>query len=230
MAAIGSARSGAFTTGCSSCRNRQETPEVCTTEVSQRWNLAALAPNDADADLVPAAQAGDLDAFEALVRRYQARIVGLARNYTRNGADAEDLAQDVFVRVYRSLVQFRGESQFRTWLYRIALNVARSHHARRGRQQAVWGDSGADREQPYDPPGAGASIEDTLVRREAIAQALADLPDDLREAVVLRDVHGFDYRDIAEATGAPMGTVESRIFRGRQRLRAALGPLLNEPG
>lgn len=192
--------------------------------------MADLLPDDPDVDLVTAARGGDLDAFEALVRRHQSRIVGLARSFTGNAADADDLAQDVFVRVYRSLGQFRGESLFRTWLYRIALNVLRSHHARRGRQQPVWGDSGAGEGGVFDPPADAPTIEQTLLRREAIQRALAALPEDLREAVVLRDVHGLDYRDIAEATGAPMGTVESRIFRARQRLRTALAPLLEELG
>lgn len=191
--------------------------------------MADLFPDDPDVDLVPAAAAGDLDAFEALVRRYQARVIGLARSHTGNAADAEDLAQDVFVRVYRSLRQFRGDSLFRTWLYRVALNVVRTHHARRGRQQGVWGDSGAE-DRAFDATAGEPSVESTLVRREAIDRALADLPADLREAVVLRDVHGLGYREIADVTGAPMGTVESRIFRARQRLRTALAPLLEDLG
>jgi RNA polymerase sigma-70 factor, ECF subfamily len=192
--------------------------------------LADLLPDDPDRDLVPAARDGDAEAFEALVRRYQSRIISLVRSYTRNAADAEDLAQDVFVRVYRSMRRFRGESLFRTWLYTIALNVVRSHHARRERQRPVWEDSGADDSRPFDPPADGPDFEVALVRREAIERALADLPQDLREAVTLRDVHGLDYRDIAEATAAPMGTVESRIFRARQRLRRALAPLVEELG
>lgn len=179
---------------------------------------------------MPAAANGDAEAFEALVRRYQSRIINLARGYVGNPADAEDLAQEAFVRVFRSLGRFRGESLFRTWLYKVALNVVRSHHARRGRQQPVWGDSGADATTPFDPPAHGPDAEATLVRRDAIDRALAELPADLREAVILRDLHGLEYRDIAEATGAPMGTVESRIFRARQRLRRALAPLIEDLG
>ncbi len=164
------------------------------------------------------------------MRRYQSRIITLARSRTGRTADAEDLAQEVFVRAYRSLRTFRGESTFKTWLYRIAINAVRSHGSRSARQQPVWGDSGADETAPFDPPDDRPDAETTLVRRDAIERAMAQLPDDLREAVTLRDVHGLDYREIAEATGAPIGTVESRIFRARQRLRRSLAPLLTDAG
>lgn len=195
-----------------------------------RCRVAVLLPDDPDVDLVPAAGEGDADAFEALVRRYQSRIISLAGGYVGDPSDAEDLAQEVFVRIFRSLGRFRGESLFRTWLYKVALNVARSHGTRRGRQQPVWGDSGADETRVFDPPDNTPDVESTLVRRDAIDRALAELPEDLREAVVLRDVHGLEYREIADATGAPLGTVESRIFRARQRLRRVLAPLLDELG
>jgi RNA polymerase sigma-70 factor (ECF subfamily) len=192
--------------------------------------LADFLPDDPDATLVTAAAEGDADAFEALVRRYQARIISLARSQTGSAADAEDLAQEVFVRAYRSLRKFRGESTFKTWLYKIAINASRSHRSRQVRQQPVWGDSGADDATPFDPPDETPDAETSLVRRDAIERAMRALPDDLREAVTLRDVHGLDYREIADATGAPMGTVESRIFRARQRLRRALAPLLTDAG
>jgi RNA polymerase sigma-70 factor, ECF subfamily len=184
--------------------------------------------DDPDIDLVAEAAEGNQHAFEALVDRYQARIISFARSYTGADADAEDLAQEVFVRIYRALRQFRGESSFRTWLYKIAVNVFRSHHARQGRQEAVWGDSGGIARRNFDPPADLPPFETLLARREAIACALAELPGDLREAVTLRDLHGLDYREIALATNAPMGTVESRIFRGRQRLRRSLVALLGD--
>lgn len=201
---------------------------VDTIAESAAWHVVHKRSSDPDLDLVPAAAQGDADAFEALVRRYQSRVIGLARSYTRNQSDAEDLAQEVFVRIYRSLGRFRGESSFRTWLYKVALNVTRSAHARRRRQQSVWGDSGAGQTDPPEPQTGTPDVETSLVRREAIERALADLPDDLREAVMLRDVHGLEYREIARATGAPIGTVETRIFRGRQRLRRSLAALLGD--
>jgi len=179
---------------------------------------------DPDLDLLPAAIDGDVDAFEAIVRRYQGRIVSLARTLTGAPDDAEDVAQEVFVRVYRSLGTFRRESTFRTWLYRVAVNVSRSHRARRQRQAPVWRDSGAGDETTFDPPDA-TDIEGGLVARDAIERALGALPEELRVAVTLRDVHGLEYRDIATTTGVPIGTVESRIFRARQRLRVALAAM-----
>ena len=186
--------------------------------------MADVLDHDPDLDLLPAAVAGDVDAFEALVRRHQSRIVSLARTLAGRGEDAEDLAQEVFVRVYKGLGRFRGESTFRTWLYQVAVNVARSHHARRRRERPVWIDSGADEAAVFDPPDR-ADFEAAWLTRDAVTRALDQLPEDLRLAVTLRDVHGLDYRDIAETTGAPIGTVESRIFRARRRLRIALGAL-----
>lgn len=179
--------------------------------------------NDPDLDLLPAAARGDLDAFEALVRRYQHRVVSLARTLTGSPDEAEDLAQEVFVRVYKSLGAFRGDSLFRTWLYTVTVNVSRSHHARKRRQQDVWADSGADDDMPFDPPDTD-DFEGAWLTRDAVARALERLPADQRTVVTLRDVHGLDYREIAEMLGIPMGTVESRIARGRSRLRAVLRP------
>jgi RNA polymerase sigma-70 factor (ECF subfamily) len=185
--------------------------------------LADVQSEDPDLDLLPAAVGGDLDAFEALVRRYQRRMVTFVRAFASE-ADAEDLAQEVFVRVFKALSGFRGDSSFRTWLYKVAINVGRSHGDRRRRQEPVWADSGADETTPFDPVDS-ADFEAALVTRDAVARALETLPEELRVAVTLRDIHGLDYRDIAQTTGAPMGTVESRIFRARQRLRLSLGSL-----
>lgn len=183
---------------------------------------------DPDRGLVEAAAGGDREAFDELVRRYQGAIVSLIRSLTGGGADAEDLAQEVFVRAWRSLAGFRGDSAFRTWLHRIAVNVVRSHQGRMSRlrrwlQPAASGD--ADMTDPIEAAADASNIESDVMRRDAIDRALAAIPAEMREAVVLRDVQGLDYREIAEALGVPIGTVESRIFRGRQRLRSLLEPL-----
>ena len=184
---------------------------------------------DPDQALVDDAVAGDRDAFEALVRRHQTRIVNYAMAIVRDPADAEDVAQETFIRAYRSLARFRGDSSFKTWLYTIATNAARTGLERRGRRSRVEDGSLDDEAGPLaaaDVPAGDANAETALVRREAIDRALAALPRDLRVAVVLRDVEGLDYKEIAAATGAPIGTVESRIFRARRRLRPLLQPLM----
>ena len=184
--------------------------------------MADLPADDPDLASIRAAADGDADAFEALVRRYEQRVVSLAATIV--GPDtAEDMAQEVFVRVYRALPTFRGDCTFRTWLYRIATNVGRSYRAHWWRRAAVWGDSGADETSVFDPEDA-SDFETTWMTRDTVERALGTLPEELRLAVVLRDLHGLEYREIAETTGVPIGTVESRIFRGRRRLRRALEP------
>ena len=180
---------------------------------------------DADAPLVAAAAGGDIAAFETLVRRHQTRLVGYLRGLTNADADAEDLAQEAFLRAYRSLRGFRGTSSFKTWLYQIATNVFRTWLEKK-RNQAGLSAVSLDAPMPgteeaMDPAGE-TNPEGRHVDRDAIDRALADLPADQREAVLLRDVEGFEYREIAEQLNVPLGTVESRIFRGRQRLRELL--------
>jgi RNA polymerase sigma-70 factor (ECF subfamily) len=176
-----------------------------------------------DAELVEAAASGDGGAFDELVRRHERSIVNLARAMTGGADDAEDLAQEAFVRAWKSLRQFRRESTFRTWLHGIALNVIRTHRGRLARLRRVLFSAPADADAD---PLAQVAVEDrvdrTLELRDGIDRALAQLPEELRAALVLRDVQGLEYREIADALGVPIGTVESRIFRARQRLRPLL--------
>ena len=192
---------------------------------------------DPDGALVEAAAAGDQEAFGVLVRRYEVRIYNVVRASTGGDADSEDLAQEVFIRAFRAIGRFRRDSSFKTWLYAIAANVVRTHLARRPGWQIVhrfWGagegkrdaDGPADDEPPPDPRDEG--FETAMVRRDAIDRALGTLTPDLRLVVTLRDVEGLDYREIAQALGVPIGTVESRLFRARQRLWPLLQPLLGK--
>jgi RNA polymerase sigma-70 factor (ECF subfamily) len=192
---------------------------------------------DVDETLVAQAASGNREAFDELVRRYQSRMFQLVRILTSGDTEAEDLVQDTFVRAYRAVGQFRGDSTFRTWLHRIAVNVVRSHAARRhsrpgsARGEPVGVARGRRRNDGQDDDEIGRiaadeDLENAVVRRRMIDQALARLPPELRLLITLRDVQGLEYREIAVVTGLPIGTVESRIFRGRRRLRPMLEPLM----
>lgn len=186
--------------------------------------------------LVAQAARGNREAFDELVKRYQSRMFQLVRILTNGDAEAEDLVQDTFVRAYRAVGRFRGDSTFRTWLHQIAVNVVRSHAARRSSRadrrplgHARGGSVDADRDDDEVVIGrvaADGDLENAVVQRRMIDQALARLPPDQRLMITLRDVQGLEYREIALITGLPIGTVESRIFRGRRRLRPMLEPLL----
>ena len=179
---------------------------------------------DPDRELVAAAGAGSREAFDELIRRHYAAILKLARVLTGGRGDADDLAQEVFVRAWRSLRGFRGDSSFRTWLHRVAINVVRTSQAKEARLTRLFVKRSKE-DEPFDPPAAGEPFDAALARRQAIDRALAALPGELRVAVTLRDLQGLDYKEIAALLKLPIGTVESRIFRARQRLRPLLEPL-----
>ena len=183
---------------------------------------------DPDRELVDRARDGSQEAFADLVRRYQVRIFNLARVSTRNDADAEDVAQEIFIRVHRGLRAFRGDSAFRTWLYRIAVNVTRTQAGRPSlfgwfRRVEPEEAGGADPLETLPGPDA---VEDSVAYRDAIDHALSRLTPDLRMAVTLRDIEGLEYREIAEVLDVPIGTVMSRISRGREKLRPILADAL----
>lgn len=178
--------------------------------------------------LAAKAATGDSAAFEELVLRYQSRIYGLVRIVAgAESLDAEDLTQETFIRAYRAIEQFRGDSTFRTWVHRIALNVIWTHRAR-CRQGARLVALDAALETETVPTVAVTSADDpeaALIRRDAIDRALSALSADARVVVTLRDIQGLGYHEIATITGVPIGTVESRLFRARRRLRPLLEPL-----
>lgn len=188
-----------------------------------------------DLGLARAAAAGDAAAFERIVRSHAGLVLGLGMRMLKNRADAEDLVQDVFLRVHRSLPSFRGESSLRTWIGHVTVNAARNRHrgdSRRLRHLAPVPDAAGD-----DPPeleeraaDTGAGPERLALSSEArgrIEAALALLPEEFREAVVLRDVEGLAYDEIAGVLGVSEGTVKSRIARGRARLQEALADLVS---
>lgn len=183
---------------------------------------------DADRPLVDAAAAGDREAFDELVRRHQTRILSLTRALLAGSAEADDIAQEVFVRAWRGIRGFRGDGTFSAWLHRIAANLICSQQRRFSRERRLFGMRvGEEASDAVEGLPSPADVETEVMLRVTIDRALARLPFDLRIAVVLRDLQGLDYKEIASALDIPIGTVESRIFRGRQRLRPLLRLLQN---
>ena len=178
---------------------------------------------ETDQQLVKKTQAGDTRAFDLLVLKYQPKILSLVRNYVKDADEVQDVAQEAFIKAYRALPGFRGDSAFYTWLYRIAVNTAKNHLVSRGRRPPGSDIDVADAEQ-YDVSGAlqdQDTPENQLFRDELSAvvdAAIAELPDDLRTAVTLREFEGLSYEGIAKVMDCPVGTVRSRIFRARESI------------
>ena len=185
-----------------------------------------------DLELVRRAQRGERGAFDLLVLRYQHRVVKLVARLLRDPTEAEDVAQDAFVKAYRALGSFRGDSAFYTWLYRIAVNTARNSMASRQRRPLDYEADLNESEQAAvesrmrhgDTPEA-AALSDEIHR--TVNHAVEQLPEDLRTAIILREVEGLSYEEIAEAMDCPVGTVRSRIFRAREASDRSLKPLLD---
>jgi RNA polymerase sigma-70 factor (ECF subfamily) len=175
-----------------------------------------------DDQLVAAAQAGDRQALEVLLGRHYDRVHAVCRRIAGSRRDADDAAQEAMIGIVRGLARFDGRAQFSTWVYRIATNAALDELRRRRRRPALA--SVDDERGPPDvvDPLAERTVE-ASVERLSIDAALADLPEDFRVAVVLRDVGDLDYAEIADVLGVPVGTVKSRIARGRSHLATALG-------
>lgn len=189
-------------------------------------------PEHSDLELVRRAQRNERGAFDLLVLKYQHKVVKLVARLLRDPTEAEDVAQEAFVKAYRALGSFRGDSAFYTWLYRIAVNTARNAIASRQRRpldyEAELSESEqlnvASRLRDNDTPEATALSEEI---RETVNEAIGQLPEDLRTAIVLREVEGLSYEEIAAAMDCPVGTVRSRIFRAREAIDRALKPLLD---
>lgn len=194
-------------------------------------------PTVDDADIIRKVRAGDADAFGALVEKYGGRIARLVRGFVRNEQDAQDVAQDAFLKAFARLDRFDGRSAFYTWLYRIAANTAMDHNKKVRRRPAPLpleapreeeeGRTGISPAAPGPSPAQGAM---TAELRRRIDEAMDSLPEVYRQVVVLRELEGLSYDDMARALGVSRGTVESRLFRARERLRARLASEMRENG
>jgi RNA polymerase sigma-70 factor (ECF subfamily) len=192
-----------------------------------------MSDREADQILVEQVQRGDKRAFELLVAKYQRKIFRLLSRLIRDAAEIEDVAQEAFIKAYRALPNFRGESAFYTWLYRIAINTAKNYLVAQGRRAPTTTDTEIDEAENFDE---GDQLRDVntpdsmLLSKqvgEAVNRAIEKLPEDLRTAIVLRELEGLSYEEIAETMNCPIGTVRSRIFRAREAIAEELRPLLD---
>ncbi len=194
-----------------------------------------MGEREADQVLVERVQRGDKQAFGLLVSKYQRKLIRLLSRMIRDPAEVEDVAQEAFIKAYRALPGFRGDSAFYTWLYRIGINTAKNFLAAQGRRAPT--STGLDSEEMEDFED-GEQLRDNntperiLMSKEignTVNAAMSELPEDLRTAIALREIDGLSYEEIAQIMNCPIGTVRSRIFRAREAIAAKLQPLL-EPG
>lgn len=185
-----------------------------------------------DQALVERVQNGDKKAFDLLVLKYQHKVQNLISRYVRDPHEGQDVAQEAFIKAYRALAGFRGDSAFYTWLYRIVINTAKNYLVAQGRRpprddiEAVDAEQfdGAHALKEYDTPEHLAQRDEL---ESVVNQAIEGLPDDLRTAILLRELEGMSYEDIAKAMSCPVGTVRSRIFRAREAIDSRIRPLQN---
>jgi RNA polymerase sigma-70 factor, ECF subfamily len=183
-----------------------------------------MSADASDLALVRRVQRGDKGAFDALVLKYQHKLVKLVMRYVRNPAEAEDIAQEAFIKAYRALPQFRGDSAFYTWLYRIAINTAKNAVVSRERSPIDYDLDRNNSDESYDMQGRmkdpetpeGLVLTDEI--RTTVNASIEALPEDLRTAIILRELEGLSYEEIAAAMDCPVGTVRSRIFRAREAI------------
>jgi RNA polymerase sigma-70 factor (ECF subfamily) len=194
---------------------------------------ARMGEKQVDKLLVERVQNGDKQAFDLLVLKYQHKIINLISRYINDAAETHDVAQEAFIKAYRAIGRFRGDSAFYTWLYRIAINTAKNHLVALSRRPPLNDIDSRDAEQfegntrlkDMDTP------EKELLRdeiKQTIFSAISALPDDLKTAITLREMEGLSYEEIAEAMECPIGTVRSRIFRARDAIDSKLKPLIDE--
>jgi RNA polymerase sigma-70 factor (ECF subfamily) len=185
-----------------------------------------------DQELVARVQKGDKKAFDLLVLKYQQKITNLISRYIRDSHEVQDVTQEAFIKAYRAIPKFRGDSAFYTWLYRIAINTAKNYLVAQGRRPPT-DDVDAESAEQMD---VGIRLKETgtpenhVLTEEislTVQKAIDELPEDLRTAIILRELEGMSYEEIANAMSCPVGTVRSRIFRAREAIDKQLSPLIN---
>jgi RNA polymerase sigma-70 factor, ECF subfamily len=192
-----------------------------------------VADRDIDRQLVARAQRGDKHAFELLVEKYQRKLARLLSRFVRDPAEVEDVTQEAFIKAYRALPAFRGDSAFYTWLYRIGINTAKNYLMALGRRAPTSTEVEAEEAEGFDEGEQLRDIntpESLLLSKEIAATVNAtieELPEELRTAIQLREIDGMSYEDIARIMDCPIGTVRSRIFRAREAIAERLRPLLD---
>jgi len=190
-----------------------------------------MGTNLLDAELVKRVQGGDTAAFDLLVQKYQHKVINLVGRFVSDKSECQDIAQDAFIKSFRAINSFRGDSQFYTWLYRIAANTAKNYLASRARKSPGYSVDVEDAEHFEGESGLKeyATPENLLLTDEIKATvfgAIEKLPEDLKSAITLREIDGLSYEEIAQVMDCPIGTVRSRIFRARDVIDKELRPLL----
>jgi len=192
-----------------------------------------MSEREIDQALVERAQGGDKLAFDQLVSKYQRKLGRLLSRFIRDPAEVEDVTQEAFIKAYRALPSFRGDSAFYTWLYRIGINTAKNYLVSQGRRAPTSTEFDSEEAETFEDGDQLRDIntpESLLLSKqigETVNAAMDSLPDDLRTAIMLREIEGMSYEDIAEHMQCPIGTVRSRIFRAREAVAAKLRPLLD---
>ena len=190
-----------------------------------------MADNATDKEIIERVKGGEKEAYDLLVLKYQQRVINLISRFVKNHSDALDVSQETFIKAYRALPNFRGESAFYTWLYRIAVNTAKNHLTVQSRKITKSDYDVAEIEQIEGNMSLTEQTtpESLLVKdelQETILKTIENLPEDLKSAIMLREIEGLSYEEIAEVMECPVGTVRSRIFRAREMIDSKIKPLL----
>ena len=190
-----------------------------------------MADNATDKEIIERVKSGEKEAYDLLVLKYQQRVINLISRFVKNHSDALDVSQETFIKAYRALPNFRGDSAFYTWLYRIAVNTAKNHLTVQSRKITKSDYDVADIEQIEGNMSLTEQTtpESLLVKdelQETILKTIENLPEDLKSAIMLREIEGLSYEEIAEVMECPVGTVRSRIFRAREMIDSKIKPLL----